>query len=196
VVALTTNHQLPYPSGPDRPCDGWATWEALARRLDDKMVDLDAVLDRTARTRPMAKVSTRTPQQMVPGTGLTDYVVFDTVEVDTDGWVDLASNPRFITPKRTGLYHVVAWANYDNIDAASVGQVLLAYGAFGGFERAISQYEFAWNLYDTGAHIETDFWAASATSALGIQVNSAGLIGDDPRVTYAEMTMYWIGDRN
>lgn len=191
-MVATTTQGLPYPTGGDRPCDSWMTWEALATTLDAKLVAVDADLDLTAYGRPIAKVSTTTAQQM-PSSGPGTFVKFDTVEVDTDSMVDIVGNSQFVVPRRTGLFHVVAFANFDNLDTGALAYVALAYGAQSGYDKQVVQREFNWTLYKSGAHVESDTYL-SPTLGIGIQLTSTGVIGDDPRLLSAQLSVYYIGE--
>lgn len=193
MVAQTTNHKLPYPSGQDRPCDSWMTWTALGNALDAKMVALNADLDRTTFGRPMAKVSTRVPAFKALGTDVSPYAIFDTVEMDTDGMVNLLSNPYFIAPTRPGLYHATGFARWDSIDIGSQPALYIGYGG-GSFEAVSDTYEFA-GPNDQGQNLSATIYInGDGNTGVGLGMSSSGAIGDDPRMTHAELTLVWMRD--
>lgn len=199
MVAVSTNYALPYPTGGDRPCDSWVTWQALGNRLDGVLTALNGDLDRTARTVPMAKVSTDTPQRLVlTGQGF-QQVTFDAVGVDTDGMVDLASAPQVITPKRSGIWRIEFSATWDPMTVTPpyvMGAYMMQSG--GVVSGSDTIYDANWSAADAGGMggglVRVNL-AGGGLYAYGVRVSvAAGSSGQYPNVTHATLSMIWQAD--
>lgn len=103
----TPNYQLPYPAPGDSPCSLSDTTCAFGDAVDTQLDALQAIVDRTAGSVPMAVVSTVGLKQYIidpNSTGFNYNVTFDSVLVDTDGMTDLVSNPQGFTIQTPGIY--------------------------------------------------------------------------------------------
>lgn len=109
---FTPNYQLPYPSGTDEPCDFAEQWCEFSDAFQSVLDRFQSVLDRTVPAAPVARLLVTTPvvvaeEQPIP---------FDTLSVDTAGWVDFDADNTSITTDRGGIFSVVA-----NIQIATTG---------------------------------------------------------------------------
>lgn len=188
MAAVTSTQQLPYPAGGDRPCDSWMTWNSLAFTVEDRLTALDTVLDKTARAVPLAKAQCSVPRQL----SANDYfVIFDTVDVDTDGMANLAGNPKFLVPQTAGYYHINAWAAWDGLDRFALPHIYISTGG-NSFEVGMDMPEAA-DGYDSGGILNNVMRIATpGVTGIGIRVDSSGVTGDDPRVTRAALTVTWL----
>lgn len=190
-MTATTSLGLIYPTGPDRPCDSWQTWDQFVGTLDGLMTSLNSDLNRTARARPIAKVSTDVPQLLRPGTVL----VFDTVQVDTDGMVDLNLAPTVIAPKRAGRYAIEAVINWDSLDLGAQVFSFITSGDANSIAMGMETSEIPWTQYPSGSNFRGLATAdPDDQDTFGIAVSSVGTAGDDPRVVHAELTVTWMAD--
>ena len=108
MATCTPIYRLPVIEGTDDPCDQSDTWCAFATAVEAELDRLDAVVDRTVDTIPMAQVRLTIPRLQAPnpGGGTPQFVPFDTIDVDTADMVDLTADPFTITLPRFGLYRV------------------------------------------------------------------------------------------
>jgi len=108
MSTCTPVYGLEYAVGADRPCDINDTLCAFADSVESNLDRFDAIVDRTIDTTPMAQVRLTAPFSFdnTGGGGTTISIPFDTVDVDTDNMVDLASNPFGITMPAFGRYVV------------------------------------------------------------------------------------------
>lgn len=97
---------LVFPEGSDRACDVAPTTCEFAAGVEGYLNQLDALVQRTATTLPMAWVRTREPVPLVISFASLSGIqpVFDTVVADTDNMVDLTVRPSEILINRTGIY--------------------------------------------------------------------------------------------
>lgn len=200
MTALTATQQFPYPTGPDRPCDSWQTWKALAQRLDTTFTSLSGDLDRTARAVPIAKVSMTGPFPIgINSANGQGNIIFDTVHGDTDGMVDLNKAPKVIVPTRAGIYHAIAHVRWTKGDLNNVMQVYINSGTSGTIEHGEVAYQGAAGALDDGAILQGLVGAGGSTAsipdAFGLTATySGGSLADDITVLYAELALYWISD--
>lgn len=205
MVAITSGHQLPYPTGPDAPCDSWQTWKAFATLLDSKLTAINTDLDRTTRARPMAKVSSHTPQVMGIIAGARVEVAFDAVEVDTDSMVDLNKSPTVITVRRSGIYMLEAWVDIPwqpLVDNALLDFDIVEGGnnIEDGGQRFIKR--LATELAEAAAYPITMYArgftrcnnAETDPRTFGLEAFSFGPAGPDATVNAAELSVVWMAD--
>lgn len=189
MVAATASGLL-YPSGTDRPCDSWETWQRFGLDLDSRLSALDVDVARAA-GRPFAKVSTVTPQQL---TLAEDLVAFDTVLADTDGMVDLNRLPEAVVPQRPGIYLLEAWGTLNNLDTGAVWSIYIVEGG-SGIEGGIVTGMQNWAKFDAGTSVRAMVEVPTAGDfAYGISMSATGVTGDDPRCTAAMLSIAWMAD--
>lgn len=104
MTALTPNFALPYPTALDEPCDFAEQWcdftegvNAIATRFED-------TVNRTVPVVPMARMTLTTPVLILNG----GRIPFDSVSVNTAGWIDFDSSNSDIVPDRAGHFVIVA----------------------------------------------------------------------------------------
>lgn len=101
MTTCTPVYGLTYQSCADRPCDAPAAWCQFAANVETQLDALDTIVDRTVDTIPMFQVSISAPITFPTS----DRTVFwDTVNVDTDDMVDLASDNASIKITRMGRW--------------------------------------------------------------------------------------------
>lgn len=107
MVAYSPTFCLPCFESADSPCVNTGTacepstvWCDLVSIVEGVLNPIDAVLSRTATAIPLASVTGVSPLGQVSPLP----VVFNTVEYDTDGMVNLDLNPTIVTPRRNGVY--------------------------------------------------------------------------------------------
>lgn len=107
MATCTPIYQLPVPTGDDRPCDidDWSC--AFAEAVETQLDALDAVVNRTTTTIPMAQVVMTEPLSFTEQVGSVTNFVFDTVLADTDNMFD-AAEPDRILVNTAGLYSLTA----------------------------------------------------------------------------------------
>lgn len=105
MPTCTPVYGLTYAIGSDRPCDIGATLCTFADEVEVELDRLDAIVDRTADSVPMAQVRMTLTTAYPVGTST---VGFDTVDVDTAGMVDLTDDPYTILLPYGGRYLIYA----------------------------------------------------------------------------------------
>lgn len=112
-MPVTPNFALPYPGPLDPPCDFAQQWCALS---DSFQGVLDAFTDVTDRTVPAIPIAQLTLTAPVTLENLID-IPFDTISLDTAGWVDFDADRTAIRVNRAGIY--VAHGRCETISVAS-----------------------------------------------------------------------------
>lgn len=102
---LTPVFGLSYPGPNDAPCDFAEQWCEFSDTFQAALDPFQAIIDRTEPAVPMAQL--RLTETIVMNTG---FVPFDTLAVDTAGWVDFDADNTGITTDRGGYFTVVAGA--------------------------------------------------------------------------------------
>lgn len=133
MVTTTPVYGLPYQQGADDPCEADETWCEFVTLANAAMSATKRLLDRVEPAVPAALVGRTEP--FAVGTS-TVMIPFDTVLLDTDGMVSTDVSDTFVFPRRTGLYRVVANAEYLNdtatVDAYNGFTIATAFGSFPG----------------------------------------------------------------
>lgn len=106
MATCTPLYGLPYAEGSDPPCDIDETLCEFAAAVEAQLDALDAVVDRTTDTLPMAQVKLTTPFTITSIGNTTATVPFDTISFDTANFVELAENAYQATLPRAGRYQV------------------------------------------------------------------------------------------
>lgn len=107
MPTCTPIYGLEYAIGADEPCEVDETFCAFAASVEAELDRLDAIVDRTVDTIPLAKVRLTVPAVFGPTvTNTTFSIPFDTIDVDTANMVDLDADPTLITLPFFGIYSV------------------------------------------------------------------------------------------
>lgn len=104
MTAFTPNFDLPYPSGTDAPCDFAEQWCDFTDAVQTVIDGFQATVDRTIPAIPIARLLVTQPVTIVSGS----TIPFDTVSVDTAGWVNFDSSTNTITIDRAGYIVTLA----------------------------------------------------------------------------------------
>jgi len=96
----TPSFGLPYPDILDEPCDFAQDWCAFTDAVNAVATRYEATINRTVPTIPMARM-TLTSSVTIFNTGL---VPFDSVSVNTAGWIDFDASNTDIVPDRAGFF--------------------------------------------------------------------------------------------
>lgn len=118
MTAFTPNFALPYPTALDQPCDFAEQWCEFTDAANVVATRFETTVNRTVPLIPMARMTLTTPVSILNG-GL---VPFDSVSVNTAGWVDFDNSNTDITPDRAGFF--VLNANALVQSTLSLGTVL------------------------------------------------------------------------
>jgi hypothetical protein len=165
MPALTNSQFLPYQLGTDRRCDAPEVWQAFLAQFETRYRPILNVANRL-NNNPMAVVERRNPYSIEIEGSSGGPVEFDTVVIDTDGMVNLDSDPTLVTPQRPGYYYAVGIIR---ATGAQVGTQDLAGNIQNGFAGNTAN-----NEDEKPSNIEFDPVAAlSATQAIDIH-SSAG----------------------
>lgn len=96
MTAVTANWQIPYATGSDPMCNGYAVIASMAARVDTLLGTLNGYLKRVS-TPPYASVSAAASQSFSESVSSTTYVLsYDTVNADTGAYTNLPSAPSSI----------------------------------------------------------------------------------------------------
>lgn len=123
MTTCTPLYGLEYAIGTDPPCNIGTTLCDFADSVETQLDALDAIVDRTIDTVPMAIV-TLSVTATLSSLGGTFQLPWDTVNVDTASMVDLTGNSYAITLPRYGRYWV-SW--YFQINGLAVSSSETAY---------------------------------------------------------------------
>lgn len=100
MTLFTPNFSLPYPDALDEPCDFAQDWCAFTDAVNAVATRYENTVNRTVPTIPMARMTLTSPVTIV-NTGL---VPFDSVSVNTAGWIDFDTSNTDIVPDRAGFF--------------------------------------------------------------------------------------------
>jgi len=100
MTLFTPNFGLPYPDALDEPCDFAVDWCAFTDAVNVVATRFETTVNRTVPTIPMARMTLTTPVT-IPNTAL---IPFDSVSVNTAGWIDFDTSNTDITPDRAGFF--------------------------------------------------------------------------------------------
>lgn len=107
MTLFTPNFLLPYPSGGDEPCDFPQQWCEFTEAANAVMAQFQSTVDRTVPVIPIARLELTTPLAVVAN----DNITFDTLSVNTAGWVDFDVDPAGITINQGGRFAVTGNAH-------------------------------------------------------------------------------------
>jgi hypothetical protein len=100
VTAVTPIWNIPYATGTDRLCDGYAILDSMAQQIEDELDIFTTDLERVV-TIPYASISANTVQLLA--TNLTGFAApvlvinYDTVNADTGDYTAIATLPSILT---------------------------------------------------------------------------------------------------
>lgn len=100
---FTPNYALPYPAATDEPCDFAEQWCAFSDAFQAVLDGFVETAQRTIPAVPVARLLLSTPTVFTLG----QEIRFDTLSVDTAGWVDFDADPAGITSQRGGYLYAV-----------------------------------------------------------------------------------------
>lgn len=192
MTTCTPIYGLTYAICSDRPCDIGDTFCQFANEVEAELDRLDAIIDRTVDSIPMAKVRLTEPFSWDNGIGgnANIPIPFDTVDVDTADMVDLTANSTRITLPRFGRYSVSFQIVISSVIPAGdiIGATMLdAFDQYLSDASAPAYLNSAANIrYTNSGSPDT------TTGLLSLVVGnaSAGIM----TFSSATATVYWMGD--
>lgn len=207
MVTRTSPDCLPYFDSTDpicvntgSTCEPSTVWCDFAAAVDVKLDELDAVVDRTATTVPMAWVELTAPIARVVGDPEL-AVPFDSVRADTDDMVDLSANSSGFTFNTPGLYVVFAYfrgvavaAPGNSLDASAIIRYLprsTAYGAFTPGDMEFSAQVVNAQRAAASANVTNAF---TAGMSLSMSMFGGGVVGDAMVYSKIGLGAAWVGD--
>lgn len=104
MTAFTPNFALPYPTALDEPCDFAQQWCDFTDAANAVATRFETTVNRTTSVIPMARMTLTVPVVILNG-GL---VPFDSVSVNTAGWIDFDNSNTDIFPDRAGFFVISA----------------------------------------------------------------------------------------
>lgn len=208
MSALTNSQFLPYQTGADRRCDAPAMWQQFLARFETQYRPMINLANRLENV-PMAMVERRIPWDIATMGSPGGTISFDTVVLDTDGMVDLDSDPTAITPQRPGWYLAVGLlrVTQPNLVISGLGDLGLSFsGGFAG-NAAAHNTQDGYMLTDIRIVPPFDSDSVDVFSTHGLYWNpaEAGAGVPDPismsktgdnttTYSFAQMSAFWISD--
>lgn len=204
MVACTTDFDLPYQEGTDRPCDLPEIWCRFADLVEAQLLVVENIVNRTAVGVPFAKVTktstTTYPIPALPGTDMF-AVQFDSVVVDNDNMVDLSSDPLHVFVKRPGIYQVdaVIVASTSVVATMIVGDAVPTMNSGGVYDHDINVY---WRQDSAYIHefmlvnIPTAAFVGPELPFFGLNTGTGTGPNADLIVTAADMTVTWVAEES
>lgn len=110
MTATTTNFALPYPTALDRPCDFAEQWCDFTDSVQTVIDGFQAVIDRTNPVIPIARMMVTSPVVVQSG----GEIPFDTLSVDTVGFVDFDADALGVTINRAGRFVLLGSATVES----------------------------------------------------------------------------------
>lgn len=196
MTTCTPVYLLPYQTGSDRPCDAPAVWCEFASDVEAQLDRLDAIVNRTVDSIPMAQVRTSTTVAGTanPGGGTPFIIPFDTVDWDTANMVDLSTNPYTITLPFPGLYYAYFQQLYP---AQTAGDIITgAVNSATPFDQSYADGSGGDDLNGAGFI----FYRSAAVAGLwtdttsGICYLAASIPGHNFTLNPSKFGIYWVGD--
>lgn len=192
MTTCTPIYGFVYAECDDRPCDIGETFCQFSEQVETELDRLDAIVDRTVDTVPLAQVRLTVPFSYDNGIGgnANVSVPFDTVDVDTADMVDLTANPTRITLPSFGRYVVAFQVVISSVIPS--GDIMGA--SLSDASDAYLSDASAPAYFNSGANIRysnTPF-ADTGTGILSLVVGiaSAGIT----TIGSATAKAYWLGD--
>lgn len=109
MTLFTPNFALPYPDALDAPCDFAQDWCAFTDAVNAVATRFENTINRTVPVIPMARMTLTTPVTILNG----GDIPFDSVSVNTAGWIDFDASNTTINPDRAGYFVINANALVD-----------------------------------------------------------------------------------
>lgn len=104
MTAFTPNFNLPYPSALDEPCDFAQQWCDFTAAVNTVATRFETTVNRTIPAIPMARMTLTVPITILTG----GTIPFDSVSVNTAGWIDFDTSNTDIVTDRAGYFVVTA----------------------------------------------------------------------------------------
>ena len=117
MTSFTPNFALPYPSALDEPCDFAEDWCAFTSAVNTIATRFETTVNRTVPIIPMARMTLTSPVTILSS----GTIPFDSVSVNTAGWVDFDSSNTDIVTDRAGYFVMVAEALIQTTTVAGTG---------------------------------------------------------------------------
>lgn len=195
MVAYSSTYCLPCLEGTDSPClntgttcDPSTVWCDLVNLVEAQLIGIDSVLSRTFTGIPLASV---TATNTTGNEAFPTQVVWDTVEYDTDGMVNLDVSPLTVTPRRSGVYMTFGLINSINPTVTSEGFEHKVFIQDGSTVHTHATPEITavtdFPMYSTTQQIYPWTLGVSAPFSLAFEVAEIPLF-------FARMTVYWVCD--
>jgi hypothetical protein len=100
MTLFTPNFGLPYPDALDEPCDFAQDWCAFTDAVNVAATRFENTVNRTVPVIPMARMTLTSSVTIVN----TSLIPFDSVSVNTAGWIDFDASNTDIVPDRAGFF--------------------------------------------------------------------------------------------
>lgn len=182
MTAFTPNFNLPYPSALDEPCDFAQQWCDFTTAVNTVATRYETTINRTVPAIPMARMTLTVPVVILNG----GNIPFDSVSVNTAGWIDFDASNTDIFPDRAGFFGLSANALMQT--TGSLGTVLTLQLAVGSnfqdnqIDRATSSVGL------TVSRIQ------QITTPLALNVRAARSTAGNLQVNAASFTVWWHAD--
>lgn len=185
----TPNFQLPYPAPSDEPCDFAEQWCLFSDAFQTQLDDYQSIIDRTTPAAPVARLLITTPTAVIED----QPIPFDTLSVDTAGWVDFDADNSSITTDRGGIFSIVG-----NVQVAST----LVLGREINFTvHPLGFLGVSDNIIDRGNVGETLGLNITGTNATAVPITVYMTVATDAAVpgtvtlVTAHLAVFWHSDR-
>lgn len=184
-MPTTPNFALPYPGPLDAPCDFAQQWCELSDAFQTVLDTFTAVTDRTVPAIPIAQLTLTAP---VTTENLID-IPFDTISLDTAGWVDFDANRTAIRVNRAGIYVVHGRCETISVAGAQFYSMFVQADLTNTITSDTQQYNAVATLGLMGAalHVIT----TPTSYAMAMSTSAATSI----TVQRAALTVFWHADR-
>lgn len=201
MTLCTPTYLIPYQSCTDRPCDFDDVACDAATVIETNLNRIDAIINRTATTIPMAVVQmTSQPVYNASATSPPAYV-FDTVLADTDNMFS-PSDASFVTINTSGYYIVEVQVQWHPIGNAAV--TCSASAEFDMDPGINSTVPTAGGLFNElrGVYFRTDGHGSYSIAGMPmpfpagsrIFVPFTDLVQDSMTLRLVELSAVWVGD--
>lgn len=160
----TANYALPYPSSVDRPCDFAQQWCDFTDAVEGVLAQVQESVDRIY---PLIRISILRLSEATsfPG-GSGTPIVYDTVDIDTPGWVDTVGMDKIIpdiggyvtllthvnfAPKTVGQYRVdIDSSDFVTVNNVNIFNTTIINGTYTSWESySMSAFDYTNGFFDT-----------------------------------------------
>lgn len=195
MVATTATQNLRYTTGGDIPKAAGEALKDLAERVDARIDGHDRDLA-TSSVPPMTVIERLTPARFE--LGFSDFISFDTVQVDTQSGADLALDSRLIKINRSGIWMFGGLVHCNSL----INRVTTAAELYVEADGMSLDPYVSTSQYDVGTGLFmscSTFGRASSTSEINVAMNishNGTTTGTDNGVLvrFAQLWAYWLGD--